>query len=263
MGLFFAGNSQNPVFPLKVSPNSRYLVDQNNNPFPILGRTSWFVISLPVKSYQDYINNTVSHGYNSIEMHVLDHDPRGNKPPFNGNGDLPFLKRVDGADWDGSLIFPNPGQKSPDLITPNEAYWQYVDSFLSYCESSGIEVFMFPAYLGYQGTNQGWMEEVVANGASKSKAYGAWIANRYKNQKNIVWMLLGDMGSFNASQNEVEGAFIAGLKSIKGLSTEYSAEGSQQNSADQVDFGDQMTLNGAYTWESVPSFGRKAYSHSG
>jgi len=261
-------SAQTPVFPLKKSTNSRYLVDQNNKPFPILGRTAWFVISLSVNDYKTFISNTVSHGYNSIEMHVINHDPKGNHPPINGNGDIPFLKRLDGSDWNGSLVYTDTTAQAPDLTTPNEAYWKYVDGFLSYCESRGLEVFFFPAYVGYAGSNQGWMPELVANGATKSQAYGHWIANRYKNQKNIVWMLLGDMGNFTAAEKEAEGALIAGLKSVAGqLSTEYSAEsGPGQSSADQIDFGDQMTLNGAYTWTikdmSIPTLGRIAYSHN-
>ena len=37
-----------PTFPLKHSANNRYLVDQNGTPFPIMGRTAWFVTSLGV-----------------------------------------------------------------------------------------------------------------------------------------------------------------------------------------------------------------------
>ena len=225
LGTTLVCSAQAPVFPLKKSTNARYLVDQNNKPFPILGRTAWFVISLSVSDYHTFIDNTVSHGYNSIEFHVLNHDPRGNHPPFNGNGDMPFLKRLDGSDWKGSLVYTDTTAQAPDLTTPNEAYWKYVDSFLSYCESKGLMVFMFPAYTGYANSNQGWMPELVANGAAKSQAYGKWIANRYKNQKNIVWMLLGDMGNFTSAQKEAEGALITGLKSVAGqLSTEYTAE---------------------------------------
>ncbi len=255
-------------FPVRTSSNGRYLVDHNNKPFPILGRTSWFIISQPLSGYQTYIDNTVSLGYNSIEMHVLDHDPRGNHPPFNGNGDQPFLKRLDGSDWKGSLVYSDSTIEAPDMTTPNEAYWKFADTFLSYCESKGVLVFFFPAYLGYAGGNQGWMKELVANGTTKSKAYGAWIAHRYKNQKNIVWMLLGDIGLFTAAEKDAEGAFIAGLKSVPGQqSIHYSAEAdSGQNSTDQIDFGDQMTLNGTYTWTpanvTVPALGRRAFSRN-
>ena len=65
----------------------------------------------------------------------------------------------------------------------------------SYCESKGILVFLFPAYVGFQGGEQGWMQEMVANGTAKMQSYGAWIATRYQNQKNLVWMMGGDMGT--------------------------------------------------------------------
>ena len=171
-------SSQSPVFPLKKSQNSRYLVDQNNTPFPILGRTAWFVISLSVSDYKTFISNTVSHGYNSIEMHVINHDPKGNHPPFNGDGDIPFLKRLDGSDWDGSLVYTDAATQAPDLTTPNEKYWHYVDDFLSYCESRGVQVFFFPAYVGYDGGDQGSMQELIANGVEKSKAYGSLDSNQ-------------------------------------------------------------------------------------
>jgi hypothetical protein len=264
LGASLLCHPQIPVYPVKISPNSRYLVDQNNKPFPVLGRTAWFVISLSAIDYQFFINNTVSRGYNSIEMHVINHDPRGKNPPFNGNGDLPFLKCLDGSAWTGLLVYSDANKQAPDLTTPNETYWQFVDTFLSYCESRGVLVFFFPAYLGYGGGKDGWMKELLANGPAKTQAYGKWIAERYKNQKNLVWMLLGDMGTFTDPQKTVESALIKGLKSVPGQqSVHYSAESNNgQNSADQPDFGDQMTLNGTYTWGSVPSLGRIAYSHN-
>ena len=35
----------------------------------------------------------------------------------------------------------------------------------------------------------------MANGPARMQSYGAWLATRYKNRKNIVWMLGGDMGT--------------------------------------------------------------------
>jgi len=233
-------------------------------PFPILGRTAWFVISQPVSDYKTFIDHTVSLGYNSIEIMGITHDPRANHPPFNGDGDMPFLKRLDGSPWKGSLVYTDIKKEAPDMTTPNEKYWTYMDNFLSYCESKGILVFFFPGYVGYPNTDQGWMEELVANGTNKSETYGAWVAKRYKNRSNLVWMLLGDMGTFTVPRKNAEAALIKGLKSVPGQqSIHYSAEGSSgQNSTDQIDFADQMNLNGVYTWDSVgiPKQGRHAYS---
>ena len=262
---FCTGYAQ-PDFPLKVSADHRYLVDQKNKPFPILGRTAWFIISQTEEGYKNFLDNTIMHGHNAIEMAVITHWPMGNHAPFNGRGDMPFLKRLNGIAWDGKLTYDTIATQAPDLLTPNEKYWMYVDDFLVYCEAKGILVFMFPGYVGYNGEEQGWMKELVANGTKKSEAYGAWIAQRYKNRKNIVWMLLGDMGTFNEEQKNAEAALIKGLKSVTGQSVHYSAEAhSGQNSTDQADFGHEMTLNGVYTWElkvPVPFIARRAYNHT-
>ena len=254
------------AFPLKVSNDKRYLVDQNDQPFPILGRTAWFIISQPESGYKKFLDNSIDHGHNAIEMAVITHWPMGNHAPFNGNGDLPFLKRLNGKDWDGKLTYSSIKSEAPDLLAPNEKYWTFVDDFLSYCESKGILIFMFPGYVGYNGEEQGWMKELVANGIERTQAYGAWIAHRYKNRKNIVWMLLGDMGKFNQEQRNAEGALIKGLKSVTDQqSIQYTAESySGQNAADNADFGNEMTLNASYTWElkvPVPYIARKAYAH--
>ena len=145
---------------------------------------------------------------------------------------------------------------------PNEAYWKYLDNFIDYCDANGVLIFLFPAYVGYHNSDQGWMEELVANGPEKARAYGAWFANRYKNRKNLVWMLLGDDGKFSPEKKAVEAALIAGLKSVAGQqSIHYSAESfSGQNSRDNEDFGKEMTLNGVYNWErNIAAQARHAY----
>ena len=263
--VFHYANAQT-AFPLRISDDKRYLVDQRNKPFPILGRTAWFIISQPEKGYQKFVENTLAHGHNAIEFAVITHWPIGNHAPFNGEGELPFLKRLDGSDWDGKLKYNSLIREAPDLTTPNEKYWRFVDKFLAYCEAKGLLVFMFPAYVGYNGEEQGWMKELVANGKDKSMAYGAWVASRYKRQKNIVWMLMGDMGKFNDEQKIAEKALIDGLKSVKNQeSTHYTAEShSGENAADNPHFGHEMTLNGVYTWElkvPVPYLSRKGYLH--
>src|SRR4029077_18679869 len=103
------------AYPIRIAPTGRYLVDQNGAPFPILGRTAWFITSLSQPDYQLFIDDTAAKGYNAIEFHVINHDPRGNHPPFDGTGALPFTTRLDGSHWDGS--------GTPDFSQPNETYW--------------------------------------------------------------------------------------------------------------------------------------------
>jgi uncharacterized protein DUF4038/collagenase-like protein with putative collagen-binding domain len=258
-----------PAFPVKYSADKRYLVDQNGVPFPITGRTAWFVLSVPVADYHVFVDDTAARGYTAIELHVVNHDPRGNNPPYNGNGDRPFLNRLNGTAWNGSLNYGNINSEAPDFTTPNPAYWSFVDAFLAYSESKGILVFIFPAYVGYAGQEQGWMQEIVANGTAKMQSYGAWLATRYKDQKNLVWMMGGDMGTppnaFNTSQTNVESALLTGLKSVTGQqSVLFSAEWTFESIAtDQTAFGSSMTLNGVYSFAGdVNTHGRRAYAHS-
>lgn len=257
------------VFPVKYSSDKRYLTDQNGTPFRIAGRTAWFVLSVPVTAYRTFIDDTAARGYTAIELHVVNHDPRGNNPPFNGNGDRPFLNRLGGTSWNGSLTgYGNINTDAPDFTTPNEAYWSFVDGFLAYCESKGILVFMFPAYVGYQGGDQGWMREIVANGPTKMQSYGAWIATRYRNQKNLVWMMGGDMGTppnaFDSTQTSVENALLNGITSVAGQSVYFSAEWTSESiGTDQTSLGPSMSLNGVYSWTGdVNTHGRRAYAHT-
>jgi hypothetical protein len=254
-----------PAFPVKHSANQRHLVDQNGVPFPIMGRAAWYVLSLSGEDYHTFIDDTAARGYSAIEFKVITHDPRANNPPFNGNSDLPFLKRLDGSKWPGSLSYGKINSEAPDFTTPNETYWRFVDAFLAYCESRGLLVFLFPAYVGARGGDEGWMQEVVANGPAKMQSYGAWIANRYKNQKNLIWMAGGDLGKFSTAQSIVENALLTGLKSVVDQqSVEFSAEWESETIAtEQAQFGYLMTLNGAYTWSgAVNRHGRRAYSHT-
>lgn len=259
------GSGASVAFPIDVSSDHRYLVDQQGNPFPVLGRTAWFITALSQRDYETFIDDTVAKGYNAIEFHVINHWPRGENPPFDGRNELPFLEKLDGNAWTG-VLYPNFGDiqlEAPDLTTPNESYWQFVDGLLAYAESKGVLCFLFPAYVGYPGTDQGWINEMVANGSTRVQAYGAWIATRYRDQKNLVWMVGGDMQFYDAAQTAVEGALIAGLKSVANQQTRhYSAEWSRGSIAtDQTSFGADMTLNGTYVNSvDVNNQGRRAYA---
>ena len=98
----------------------------------------------------------MSRGYNAIELQAITHDhARANHPPFDGSGNPPFLNRLNGANWDGSLKYSNITSDAPDMTTPNEAYWLQIDSLVSYCERNGMLMLLFPAYLGYNGGAEG------------------------------------------------------------------------------------------------------------
>src|SRR5262245_37611537 len=77
-----------PAFPLVASQKQRTLQDQKGVHIPILGRAAWFITSLSETDYQTFIDDTGAKGHTAIEFHVVNHNPRGNHPPFGGNGAL-------------------------------------------------------------------------------------------------------------------------------------------------------------------------------
>lgn len=256
-------------FPLAAHSSGRYLVTPQGARFSPLGRASWYVLSLSVTAYKSYLDDTISKGFNAIEFKAPGRDAGANNAPFNGASDLPFSKKLDGTTYTGSFTYSNIANDAPDFSQPNATYWAFVLAFVDYCATKGILCCMFPAYVGYLGIGQGWLDEMVANGTTKMQAYGAYIAGLFKDRANIVWMLGGDAGTgantFTAPQTAAEQALITGLLSVTGQrSRHYCAEWNTESIAtDQVDFGGYMTMNGAYSFNgNTATYARNAYSAS-
>jgi hypothetical protein len=250
-----------PAFPVRA--NGAYLIDANNNPFPILGRVCWMITRLSPANYRGVMDDSAAKGFTAIEV----------KPPlapsgfqFDASGNLPFLKRLDGANWTGQVIpYSNINAEAPDFTTPNEAFWANVDAFFAYAEQKGLLVMWFPAYVGYNATDW-WMDMMVANGATRMRTYGTWIANRYRNQKNLVWMIGGDKGTgqfpFNSNEMAVETAFVQGLKSVSTVSTLYSSEWLRGSMSKDL-FASDISLNGTYASSTdIINQGARAWAYS-
>jgi len=233
---------------LRVADDGRYLLQADGTPFPLLGRTAWFVLSLTEDDYETFLNDTAGKGFTAIEFHVINHDPRGHKPPFANDGTLlPFTEQLDGRPWVARRL------SVPDFTKVNERYWQFVDRFLAACAKRELIALMFPAYTGYRGTCDGWMTEMLLNGPERMYAYGAFVARRYAAWGNIIWVLGGDDGTgshpFTPAQQEVEQALIAGMKSVEHQqSVQFAAEWDTESiGTDESELQQHLTLNGAYS----------------
>ena len=188
LGCSFA-NGQ-PQYPLKISADGNYLVDQSDEPFLINGDTPWALIMGLSKSEATlYLQDRRARGFNALLIELIEPYFSG---PANRDGELPFLV-------------------SGDFSTPNEAYFAHADWVIQQAEAEGMVVFLTPAYLGYECGNQGYCAEMVANGTQKMREYGRWLGARYASFPNIVWVAGGDAdahptpGAFEVTQAMIEG----------------------------------------------------------
>ena len=98
-------------------------------------------------------------------------------------------------------------------------------------------------------------------------SYGAWVATRYKDTSNIVWMIGGDFAFADESPefSAVEQAMIDGMLSVAGqqsilFSNEWRSE---HIGTDEEAFGRYINLNGCYSFDgNTASICRRGYAHT-
>jgi hypothetical protein len=159
------GSFANPVFPLRVSANNRYLVDQNDVPFLMVGDSPQALIgNLSPMEAAVFINNRRRHGINALWINLLCNDGTG--------------CNADGSTVDGITPFTTPN----DLSASNPTYFERADSMIKLAGENGIAVLLNPI------ETIGWLRILRANGTEKAFSFGQYLGNRYKNSPNIIWM---------------------------------------------------------------------------
>ena len=170
-----------PVYPLKASTNNRYLVDQNDMPFLMVGDSPQALIgNLTEAQAGRFMSNRAKHGVNALWINLLCASYTA--------------CHADGTTYDNIAPFTTgSGPADYDLSTPNPAYFQRVDDMLAIAASHGIVVLLDPIETG------SWLATLQANGLAKARAYGQFLGNRYKNVLNIIWLHGNDFQSWRTA----------------------------------------------------------------
>jgi hypothetical protein len=215
------------VYPLKLSANRRYLVDQHNVPFLIVGDSPQAMVgNLSVKDAAAYIANRKAAGFNALWVNLL-------CAKYTGCRD-------DGTTFDGIKPFRSPG----DLSTPNPAYFARADAMIRLAAQAGIVVFLDPIETG------GWLNVLRSNGVAKDRAYGRFLGKRYKRFRNIVWMSGNDFQSWaKPADDAVVLAVAKGIRStdhahVHTVQLNYLTSGS----LDDARWHSVIKLDAAYTY---------------
>jgi hypothetical protein len=152
-----------------VSANKRYLLKEGK-PFFWLGDTAWELFHRLDREDADYyLKKRAAQGFTVVQAVAL-------------------------AEFDG-LEVPNTYGDKPlinnDPTKPNEAYFKHVDYIIDRAAEYGITIAFLPTW-GDKVFKSTWGKGPEVFNESNAAVYGKWLANRYKNRRNIIWVLGGD-----------------------------------------------------------------------
>ncbi len=152
-----------------VSANKRYLL-KNGQPFFWMGDTAWELFHrLDSAEADTYLKRRSEQGFTVIQAVVLAEMDGLHTP--NANGDLPLL--------------------NDDPTTPNEKYFKHVDAIIDKAASYHLSIALLPTW-GDKIFKDRWGAGPEIFNEQNAAVYAGWLANRYKNKNNIIWVLGGD-----------------------------------------------------------------------
>ncbi len=181
----------NPVLNgrLKVSDNKRFLVHDNGQPLYWLGDTAWELFHrLNREEAEKYLKQRAEQGFTVIQAVAL--------------AELQGLKDPN-AYWEVPL-------KDLDPTKPNDAYFQHVDWIIDKAAELGLYIALLPTW-GDKVFKDRWGDGPEIFNTDNAKIYGTWIGNRYKDRKNIIWVLMGDRNPRHEQDVNVWRAMAAGI----------------------------------------------------
>ena len=179
-----------PAYPVKVSANRRYLLDQNNVPFLIAGESPQaLMVNLSEKQAELFFANRAGHGFNTVWINLL-------CKPYTGG-------RPDGSTYDGILPFKTPD----DLSTPNPTYFDRCDHLLRLAARHGLLVMLDPIETG------DFLKVMVRNGPTKCREFGRYLGRRYGSFDNLLWLHGNDYQNWRDPANDAAATAVAlGIK---------------------------------------------------
>ena len=167
---------------LRVSDNQRFLQFENGKPFFWLGETAWLMPErLNREEVSFYLKTCHEAGYNVVQLQVINEVPAYN------------IYGVPSHDKQGKLLTDAP-----------YSYWDHLDYIVDVASQNDIYIGMVCIW--------GGLVKAGKMNVQQAESYGRFLANRYKDCPNIIWIIGGDIqGNIKP---EVWNALATTIKSI-------------------------------------------------
>jgi hypothetical protein len=227
------------AFPVKVSENHRYLLDQDGKPWMMNGDSPQCLsAALSVADMEYFFANRAGHGFNAAWVNLL------------------CGKYTYGRDDASTFDHIDPFTASKDLSTPNPEYWDRMDTMVDLAKKYGITLVLDPAETG---SFTDWLKD---NGVDKSRAYGQFLGKRYHDDVNIIWMLGNDYGDWD-KYDDYETALSKGIRDADPAKLQTV----ELNPPVSTSFDDErwpplIDLNAAYAYTPTYDVVRRAYTET-
>ncbi|MEJ7559678.1 MAG: glycoside hydrolase family 140 protein [Pedobacter sp.] len=182
---------------LKVSANNRFLVYEDGKPFFYLGDTAWELFHrLTLKEADVYMENRRSKGFTVLQAVVL--------------------AELDGIDEPNAMGHTPMRDHNPSKL--NEDYFKDIDAFIQLAASKGLYIGLLPTWAD-KVFKSSWGKGPEVFNRENVRAYGKFLGSRYKDQKNIIWILGGDRNPRDNNDVELWNALAQGI--TEGVGTDH------------------------------------------
>ncbi len=218
-----------PAYPVKLSSDGLYLVDQEGRPFFTNGESAWSLIAqLSREDVEFYLENRRQKGFNLVLANLVEHRFSTNAP--------------------GNFYGVQPFTTSGNFGTPNEAYFAHADWVLTKAAEKGLVVLLDPLYLGWECGIDGWCAEVKASSFATMRSYGRYLGARYRSFPNIVWLVGGDTDPVANGVAEKVREFVEGVRENDTVHLFSAANAPEQAAVDPWPSEPWLNLNNIFTY---------------
>ena len=160
-----------------MTSDGHYLVHEDGTPFFFMADTAWQLFTRVNKENTEmYLENRRQKGYTVIQAVAM--------ASFEGT----YEENQYGQ---GAMI-------NEEVSQPNEEYYKHVDWVIKKAEEKGMFVALLPVWAKHDITadsgkfNPNYQNQGIEEAKKKAFDFGLYLGKRYKDYRNIIWVLGGD-----------------------------------------------------------------------
>jgi len=154
---------------LEVTSDGHMIQHQDGTGFFWMADTIWAMPSLPIDEIKIYLDNRAEKRFSVIQMCLT--------PGHGGPQSTQYSYKE---------AFLN-----NDYSTPNNEFWEHIDSIVEEAEERSLYLAILPT----------WNSRITS--VDDATSYGEFVANRYKDSPNVIWVNGADESNLEGNEKEV------------------------------------------------------------